>query len=65
MAIIGGTQAPTWLRPVDEICAIIERDLQDAGSMRGVVLTSAGVMPPGCPIEKVKEIRERMYAVTG
>jgi len=65
MAIIGGTQAPTWLRPVDEICAIIERDLREAGSMRGVILTSAGVMPPGCPIEKIKEIRERMYAVTG
>lgn len=63
-AIIGGTQAPTWLRPVEDICAIIERDLRAAGSIRGVVLTSAGVMPPGCPIEKVREIRERAYAFT-
>ncbi len=63
MAIIGGTQACTWLLPVDEICAVIERDLKAAGSTRGVVLTCAGVMPPGCSIEKVKEIRERMYDV--
>jgi uroporphyrinogen-III decarboxylase len=63
MAVIGGTQAPTWLLPVEEICAIIERDIAEAGSIRGVVLTSAGVMPPGCPIEKVKAIREQMYQV--
>ncbi|MBD3292057.1 MAG: hypothetical protein GF393_03975 [Armatimonadia bacterium] len=63
MAIIGGTQAPTWLLPVDEICAIIERDLREAGSIRGVVLTSAGVMPPYCGIEKIKQIRERMYDI--
>ncbi|MGM0492890.1 MAG: uroporphyrinogen decarboxylase family protein [Armatimonadota bacterium] len=64
MAIIGGTQAPTWLRPVDEICEIIQRDLREAGSIRGVVLTSAGVMPPGCSIEKIKQVRERMYDIT-
>jgi len=57
-AVIGGTDATLWLRPVDEICARIARDLDAAGGMQGVVLTSAGVMPPGASIEKIKKVRD-------
>jgi len=64
MAVIGGTCANTWLQPVEVICETMVRDLQAAGGMRGVVYTSAGVMPPGCPIEKIKEVREFARGVT-
>ncbi|MFQ5809302.1 MAG: uroporphyrinogen decarboxylase family protein [Armatimonadota bacterium] len=57
-AIIGGTDATLWMRPADEICPEIERSLEEAGGMRGVVLTSAGVMPPAATIEKIKQVRE-------
>ena len=63
-AIIGGTDATLWLRPVDEVCARIERDLEEAGGMRGVVLTCAGVMPPGASIEKIRKIRDRAKGIT-
>ncbi len=56
-SIIGGTSAVLWLKPVEAICETIQRDLAEAGTMRGVVLTSAGVMPPGCPIEKIRQLR--------
>ncbi|MBM3500275.1 MAG: hypothetical protein FJX74_16585 [Armatimonadetes bacterium] len=57
-AIIGGTDVTLWLRPATEICARIEASLCEAGSMQGVVLTSAGVMTPLCPIERIMEVRE-------
>jgi len=64
MAVIGGTCANTWLEPVEAICEKMVRDLQAAGGMRGVVYTCAGVMPPGCPIEKVAEVREFAKTIT-
>jgi len=57
-AVIGGTQATLWLRPAEEICAAIERSIAEAGGFRGVVLTSAGVMPPACSIPKIRQVRE-------
>ena len=63
-AIIGGTNATTWLMPADAICEGIEQSLVDAGSMAGVVLTSAGVMPPACSIDKLRQVRERMKEAT-
>ena len=63
-AIIGGTDATLWMRPADEICADIERSLEAAGGMRGVVLTSAGVMPPAASIEKIKQVREFAKGIT-
>jgi len=64
IAIVGGTDATLWLRPVEEICRRIERDLDEAGGIRGVVLTSAGVMPPGASIEKIARIREFAKGLT-
>ena len=63
-AIIGGSNATTWLLPVDEICESIEQPLVEAGTVAGVVLTSAGVMPPACSIETIRQVRERMKGMT-
>ena len=63
-AIIGGTNATTWLLPAAAICESIEQSLVEAGTMAGVVLTSAGVMPPACTIEKIRQVRERMRDMT-
>jgi len=63
-AIIGGTSATLWLRPVDEICAAIENDFHNAGTLRGCVLTSAGVMPPAASIEKIAKVREFAKGLT-
>jgi uroporphyrinogen-III decarboxylase len=63
-AVIGGTSAVLWLQPVEAICETIERDLAEAGTMRGVVLTSAGVMPPACPIEKIRQVGAFVRKVT-
>ncbi|MFC1806187.1 uroporphyrinogen decarboxylase family protein [Planctomycetota bacterium] len=63
-AIIGGTNATTWLQPVDAICESIEQSLVEAGTLAGVVLTSAGVMPPACSIETIRQVRERMKEMT-
>jgi len=56
-AVIGGTDVTLWLRPAREICERIETSLREAGTMEGVVLTSAGVMTPLCPIERIVEVR--------
>ncbi len=63
-AIIGGTDATLWLKPVDEICAAIEASIREAGTLRGLVLTSAGVMTPLCPIEKIRQVREFAKGLT-
>ena len=57
-AIIGGTNAALWLRSSEEICAAIEADIALAGGIRGVVLTSAGVMPPSATIDKIARVRD-------
>ena len=58
VAVIGGTNAALWLRPAAEICEEIEKSIRDAGTTRGLVLTSAGVMPPAASIEKIRRVRE-------
>ena len=63
VSIIGGTSATLWLAPVDTICDTIRRDLEEAGGMRGVVLTSAGVMPPAATIPKIAKVRDAMKSV--
>lgn len=63
-AIIGGTDATLWLKPVNEICAAIEASIREAGTLRGLVLTSAGVMTPLCSLEKIKQVREFARGLT-
>ena len=54
--LIGGTNAMLWTRPAADIVAQIERDLDALPHHRGIVVTSAGVMPPRCKPETVREV---------
>ena len=56
--LIGGTNAIMWVRPAHEIIAEIERDLNALPHQRGVAVTSAGVMPPLCTPETIKEVAD-------
>jgi len=54
--LIGGTNAALWIRPANTIIAQIERDLAPLPHHRGIVLTSAGVMPPLCQPETIRQV---------
>lgn len=56
--LIGGTNATLWARGADEIIAQIEHDLDELPHHRGIVVTSAGVMPPMCKPETIKRVCE-------
>lgn len=56
--LIGGTNAMLWLEPADRIIAQIDRDLRALPHLRGIVVTSAGVMPPLCKPETIKRVCE-------
>jgi uroporphyrinogen-III decarboxylase len=56
--LIGGTNAVLWTRPAAEIIAQIEEDLSALPHHRGIVVTSAGVMPPLCQPETIREVCE-------
>ncbi len=60
--LIGGTNATLWTRPADEIIATVERDLDALPHHRGIVVTSAGVMPPLCKPETIKAVCEWVRA---
>jgi uroporphyrinogen-III decarboxylase len=55
-AIIGGTNACLWTQEVGEIISESKRDLDALPHRRGIVFTSAGVMPPLCPPETIKKV---------
>ena len=54
--LVGGTNAALWLEPADRIIAQIEGDLDALPHHRGVVISSAGMMPPGCRPETIKQV---------
>jgi hypothetical protein len=54
--LIGGTQAMLWTQPARAIIARLERDLGVLPHHRGLVITSAGVMPPRCRPETIREV---------
>ena len=54
--LIGGTNAMLWTRPAGEIIQKIEADLDALPHHRGIVVTSAGVMPPSCKPETIKAV---------
>lgn len=54
--LIGGTNCCTWLRPVDQIKQYIAGELAACGDHRRIILTTAGVAPPACPMETFAEI---------
>lgn len=54
--LLGGTNVNTWLLPVEEIKQYILDELAACPDHRHIVLTTAGVAPPGCPLETFAEI---------
>jgi len=56
--LIGGTNAVLWTRMAEEIIDQIEADLDALPHHRGLVVTSAGVMPPLCKPETIKSVCE-------
>lgn len=56
--LIGGTNATLWLEPAETIIATIKHDLDELPHHRGIVVTSAGVMPPACKPETIREVAE-------
>lgn len=56
--LVGGTNAVLWTRTADEIIAEIERDLDALPHHRGIVVTSAGVMPPLAAPDTIKTVCE-------
>lgn len=54
--LIGGTHAMLWLEPANKIIAQIEAWLDELPHHRGLVITSAGVMPPACEPETIKAV---------
>jgi len=54
--LVGGTNAYLWTKPADKIIETIEKELEKLPSHRGIVITSAGVMPPVTKPETIKEV---------
>ena len=56
--LVGGTNAVLWTKPAGEIIETLERDLDVLPHHRGIVVTSAGVMPPLASPETIREVCE-------
>jgi uroporphyrinogen-III decarboxylase len=54
--LVGGTHAMLWTRTAEEIVEEIAQELDPLPHHRGLVVTSAGVMPPLCPPETIKAV---------
>ena len=54
--LIGGTNAALWTKSADEIIEQIDKDLAELPHHRGLVLSSAGVMPPMCTPDTIREV---------
>ena len=64
VCLVGGTNATLWLEPTRGIIAEIESDLDALPHHRGIVVTSAGVMPPLCTPETIRTVGEWVKAHT-
>jgi len=56
--LIGGTNATLWTRSAGEIIDGIRRELDCLPHHRGLVVTSAGVMPPLCKPQTIRTVCE-------
>jgi len=54
--LIGGTNASLWLEQAAAIIEALERDLDALPHRRGLVITSAGVMPPAASPETIRAV---------
>ncbi len=57
-SLIGGTNAALWLRPAEEIVATVAADLAGCVNRRGIILTSAGVLPAQVSYAKATAVVE-------
>ena len=60
--LIGGTNATTWIKPAQAIIDEIRNSLSDLPHARGIVVTSAGVMPPLCSPETIREVCDWVHS---
>lgn len=58
--LIGGTNAVLWTHSAEKIIAQIKADLDVLPHHRGLVVTSAGVMPPLCEPETIRKVCDWM-----
>ena len=56
ICLIGGTNAALWMQPASDIIGQIEKDLAELPHHKGIVLSSAGVMPPMCEPDTIKQV---------
>ena len=56
--LIGGTNAALWTQPASAVIAQLERDLAVLPHHRGLILSSAGVMPPRATPETIRAVVE-------
>jgi hypothetical protein len=56
ICLVGGTNATLWTKSAATIFGRIRQDLDELPHHRGIVVTSAGVMPPLCKPETIKEV---------
>lgn len=56
--LFGGTNAALWLRSPSDIISEIEKDLDELPNHRGIMMSSAGVMPSSCKPDTIKQVFE-------
>ena len=56
--LVGGTNVNTWLWPLQRIQEYVVDELEACPDNRRIVLTTAGVAPPGCPADKFRAVGE-------
>ena len=61
--LVGGTNVNVWLWPAERIRQYILTELAACPDNRRIVLTTAGVAPPGCPAEKFRQIGQWIPSV--
>ncbi len=61
--LIGGTNATTWLLPIEQIKAHIAAELDACPDHRHIVLTTGGAAPPGCSADTFRAIGEWIHTL--
>ena len=54
--LVGGTNVNTWLMSLEEMKKYISDELDACRDHRRIILTTAGVAPPGCNAETFRAI---------
>ena len=56
--LIGGTYAMLWLEDERTIIQFLEEEFAKLPHLRGIVVTSGGVMPPAADLQKIKKVAD-------